>query len=89
MGKKRAVRIAACKVGGDDLDIDLLTRQVSVQQVLVLGLLDDRLHQSAAAVLDQGGLRRVGLPYDGRTVGIVDHRASEQVDRPGHPTTVL
>ena len=73
------------QVGGDDLDVDLLARQMPFQQVLVLGLLDDRLHQGVAAVLDQGGLRRVGLAHDRRTVGIVDHGAAEQVDRPGDP----
>ena len=84
MGKKRAVRIAACKSAAT-ISTSISCRQVPFQQVLVFGLLDDRLHQGVAAVLDQGGLRRVGLAYDRRAVEVVDHGAAERVDRPADP----
>ena len=71
------------KVGGHGLELDVLPVQVPLQQHLVLGLLDDRLHQWTAAILDQLRLLRVGLAYGGGAVAIVGHGPAEQVDQPG------
>ena len=71
------------QIGGHGLELDLLPVQVPLQQHLVLGLLDDRLHQRATAVLDQGRLLLVRRAHNGRAVAVVGDGPAQQVDQPG------
>ena len=71
------------QVGGHRLELDVLAVEVPLQQLLVLGLVDDRLHQRTAPLLDQRCLLRVRRANGGRAVAVVGHRAAEQVDQPG------
>ena len=66
----------------DRLGRDVLALEVAVEEGVVLGLLDDRLDERPATVLDGGGLVAVGVPLHARPVRRVEHPLAEQPHRP-------
>ncbi|OPZ52266.1 MAG: hypothetical protein BWY91_02385 [bacterium ADurb.BinA028] len=94
-GEERALADRRLGIGDELGDVEVLTGQVAVQQRVVLGLLDDRLDERAALLLNGGGFVLGGIAAAARAVGDVladeGHRPDDrlvvgvdrQVDRLG------
>ena len=86
---ERAPGDGGLQVVDQDLGVDLLTGQVPVHEGLVLALLDDRLDERGAGLLDPVGVSGLDVGVGPAVAGVVIKALGQQPDQAAHPALIV